>query len=298
MDRIEFYSGGFPVTTSTFDFLQNAHANAISALTKLGGNTFILTGVQKVDALVTQGAIVYNGEYLPFQAGPYDDTVGIYETVQDVAYNEDTDNDGNLDNKRAYVQRYAKCGTDGLESFSFNDLKSFTPLTEISMPIGLISMWSGVDIPQGWALCDGTNGTPNLTNRFIVGSGDEYNIGDMGGSKEVAITIAQLPPHNHDGTTQNGGIHKHTGTTYAAGSHSHSVPAESNLPGTSTHFSIQGNDRARQQGTAAGSHTHTLNMDDAGDHNHDFTTNNKGNGEAHENRPPYYALAFIMFKGL
>lgn len=45
--------------------------------------------------------------------------------------------------------------------------------------IGAIILWSGaiVDIPAGWQLCDGTNGTPDLRNRFIVGAGDQYTVG-------------------------------------------------------------------------------------------------------------------------
>ena len=47
-------------------------------------------------------------------------------------------------------------------------------------------MWNGaVDaIPKGWTLCNGQNNTPDLRNRFIVGAGDEYSVGDVGGVKE------------------------------------------------------------------------------------------------------------------
>lgn len=59
-------------------------------------------------------------------------------------------------------------------------------------PVGVITMWSGEisDIPAGWVLCDGNNGTPNLQDRFVVGSGNNYAVGDSGGSTE----------HNHDVT--------------------------------------------------------------------------------------------------
>lgn len=57
---------------------------------------------------------------------------------------------------------------------------------------GMIVLWSGaiVDIPDGWQLCDGTNGTPNLRDRFIVGAGTGYAVGATGGSVN----------HNHDFT--------------------------------------------------------------------------------------------------
>lgn len=55
------------------------------------------------------------------------------------------------------------------------------------IPAGTIVMWSGPtdEIPHGWALCNGENDTPDLRGRFIVGAGDEYQIGDTGGQSEV-----------------------------------------------------------------------------------------------------------------
>ena len=47
-------------------------------------------------------------------------------------------------------------------------------------------------VPAGWALCDGTNGTPDLTDKFIVGAGGSYSIGDEGGADTIDIR------HNHD----------------------------------------------------------------------------------------------------
>lgn len=49
---------------------------------------------------------------------------------------------------------------------------------------GLIAIWSGeiADIPSGWHLCDGTDGTPDLRDRFVIGAGLTYDPGDTGGS--------------------------------------------------------------------------------------------------------------------
>lgn len=65
-----------------------------------------------------------------------------------------------------------------------------------AMPVGSIIMFNGKaeEIPSGWAVCDGTNGTPNLIDRFILGS----NIaGSTGGASQVTLTVSQLPPHRH-----------------------------------------------------------------------------------------------------
>ncbi len=52
------------------------------------------------------------------------------------------------------------------------------------LPSGLILLWSGaiIDIPAGYVLCDGNNGTPDLRNRFVVGAGDTYAVDATGGA--------------------------------------------------------------------------------------------------------------------
>lgn len=136
---------------------------------------------------------------------------------------------------------------------------------------GIVVMWSGsaASIPAGWSLCDGTNGTPDLRGRFIVGAGGSYAVAATGGAETVTLTAAQMPVHSHTGTTSSAGEHTHAGGGVLAGVFNEvGTPAENaNLINSAT--------------GSAGAHTHT------------FTTNNAGSGEAHENRPPYYALCFI-----
>lgn len=63
----------------------------------------------------------------------------------------------------------------------------------MSLLKNMIVLWSGaiVDIPDGWVICDGTHGTPDLRDRFIIGAGDTYNPDDTGGAST----------HTHDFTT-------------------------------------------------------------------------------------------------
>ena len=67
------------------------------------------------------------------------------------------------------------------------------------VPIGGIIMWSGAadNPPQGWKLCDGNNGTPDLRNRFVVGSGGSYAVGKTGGADKVTLTSSEIPAHSH-----------------------------------------------------------------------------------------------------
>ncbi len=54
----------------------------------------------------------------------------------------------------------------------------------MTIPAGIITIWSGaiVDIPPGWILCDGNGGSPNLTDRFVIGAGDSFAPDDTGGA--------------------------------------------------------------------------------------------------------------------
>ena len=78
-----------------------------------------------------------------------------------------------------------------------------------NMPSGIILLWSGTiaTIPSGWYLCNGSNGTPNLTDRFVIhadydsGGSGTIEQGTSGGSR--TITSANLPPHTHTYTKSN-----------------------------------------------------------------------------------------------
>lgn len=72
---------------------------------------------------------------------------------------------------------------------------------------GMITLWYGsVDsVPEGWALCDGSNGTPDLRGRFVLGGGgDEYSIGATGGEATHTLSVDELPAHNHYSSTKAG----------------------------------------------------------------------------------------------
>ena len=125
------------------------------------------------------------------------------------------------------------------------------------IPVGVIMMWSGqvADIPDGWALCNGQNGTPNLQDRFIVGSGSSYSPGVTGGANTVTLKLNEIPSHNHD----NGNFKYLLQFT-----------KDGTLTGNSDKSTTEPNLYTKGAIKSAG-----------------------GNG-AHENRPPYYALCFIM----
>lgn len=197
---------------------------------------------------------------------------------------------------------------DGLAIAS--DGKLSVVATASPIPSGLISMWSGAinTIPSDWALCDGTNGTPNLIDRFIVGAGDKYAIGDTGGADSVALTTAQLPSHSHGSGTlsvASAGSHSHgsgTLSTNTTGSHTHTFNGRNQLTDGYSTLAKGAPGYMLSQTSAStssdGSHSHTISGSTAssGSHSHTISgaTATSGSDQAHENRPPYYALAYIM----
>ena len=85
-------------------------------------------------------------------------------------------------------------------SYFWNKAKAYANTAAAkAVPSGVIVMWSGSagNIPAGWALCNGSSGTPDLRGRFVLGGGGTYNPGATGGEEEVTLTKSQIPSHTH-----------------------------------------------------------------------------------------------------
>ena len=144
------------------------------------------------------------------------------------------------------------------------------PANPASIPSGCILIWSGSlgSVPTGFTLCDGTNGTPDLRNSFVLGAGNAYSVGQTGGSTD-AIVVS----HTHTATstvTDPGHFHSYLGQNFAGGG--------SGGPGFS---SINSTPATNTSTATTGITVATTNQ----------TTGSSGSGA---NMPPYYALAYIM----
>ena len=145
-----------------------------------------------------------------------------------------------------------------------------------SVPKKGIIMWTQSKIPKNWRLCNGTGGTPNLRNRFVVGAGNWYKLHNRGGANHRRISVNQLPQHNHTVSINNSAEHAHhIGTRQDdwndSGGAGPSWGAGDNGWYRATHSTFHG-----------------------GAHSHAASIGNTGRGHWIDFRPYYYAVYYIM----
>jgi microcystin-dependent protein len=181
-------------------------------------------------------------------------------------------------------------------------------------PIGSVVMWCGTitNYPTGWAVCNGVglsttaysalfsiigytfggSGTsfnlPDMTNRFVVGAGSAYSVGATGGADSVILDTTQIPSHNHD-LTDTGHTHgiSDTGHTHLTANASIAINGGGGGYGSGSGSGLGpiGNNTitaSATTGVGVASSTTGIIIDDA------------GGGLGHENRPPYFALIYLM----
>jgi microcystin-dependent protein len=151
--------------------------------------------------------------------------------------------------------------TEGPQVLSgYNNILLTNPqgdMSSIQFPSGMIMMWNGeeTNIPQGWAVCDGKNGTPDLRGRFLIGANTYSNrkaglsqrdVKSTGGDEMHTLTEDEMPSHEHSGVVTNVG---YNGPQMAEGR---------------SHSPLYGK------------------------------TSSTGGNKPHNNMPPYYAIIYLM----
>lgn len=300
----------FPLDAETLNYIQG-NAAMLAMLGNIGGDKIILAGCDLTNggANRSEGYVFVRtqafpqGEILRFDGGAV--SAGLYVKTESIS----VDAQGNS-YPTAYTRRSLGAGT-GNEKFVWADFKSIKTNVELEAkakaleeaiallappPLGIPNLWAGYctpeAIPAGYALCDGSTlsatdypglyakigrlhtpsavgqgyfNLPDLRSRFVAGfdpnDPDYDTIGEKGGSKNVTLSINQIPKHRHVFVNE-----------YLRDS---SVGKYERVD--SEEIIVQGDSN---RSTA-----------------YNYYTKEAGGGESHENRPPYYVMAYIMRLG-
>lgn len=280
MNKINFTAkDNFPLSSDTMDMMQQMIGLSAN-MALLGGSNYILSGCVDDGTNVSNGIIVIGGEILPFEGGAKKTKITIHQTTKTLTAFGDY-------YPEAYIYRSARFSDTGDKAWA--DFVRVLTNKEIEDKLkslkgeepGFVKTWSGrIDrIPEEYRLCNGDIVTteqypklaysfgmetaqsfalPDLRRRFIVGydnSTTDYNsIGKLGGSEKVVLTSEEIPPHQH-----------YVGTKQEGESDSGSGARDASV----------GNwDDVNLWGTKM--------------------TSVIGGGKAHENRPPYFVLAYVI----
>lgn len=284
MNTIDFTKqGGFPFDQDVLGFLQNSIL-AAAGTASLGGQTYILSGCEKIGGNIANGIVVINGEIMPFAGGAEQAKVVIIEQTENMNYE-----DGSV--YPSIKTRFATFGDDGVTNLQWSSFKRNTPegvlarlerLERIAAPFlevtaadgtkhrGGMVLWKkpAILIPAGWQEVVDWRGRLPMGWNPDDPAFDE--VGEIGGSKQHQLTVAQLPEHDH--TMSEAGEHQHEYQRFEYSSSGDNQSAHARWQGVSTAYTSK-----------------------AGAHKHDI-------GKTGQNQPfsllnPYRIVMFIEYTG-
>jgi microcystin-dependent protein len=281
MNKVEYnQTEGFPLDVNILDFGQKA--NQISQeLGHIIAPLAIVSGCTENSNNISDGVVFIEGELLPFKGGLKQDNIRVVEEIEKREFENGVQKD-------VLITRFATFGIGAVKTYKWSDFHRSITIKEIEkrlVHVGFIQDYYGDinKIPAGWYLCDGQNGTPDLRGLFVVGydsRNTEYNqVGKTGGEKDVTLTVNQMPKHIPSGSVY---VPPHSHTFGWQMYHENGSIENHSASGGS---GIQNERKFNGVTESSGGGTFNLNIQEI------------GGDQAHENRPPFYVLAKIMYKG-
>ena len=267
-----------------------------------------------LEHLASQGTVI-DGEKIAIQAFPAaaeiwtEPTVGTTNYIGDVTISKDNKtmkldaNVGEIDIKSRIstpLQLELNTKDNTLPDITVNDgrvdIRSSLYVNNVevgtavgNVPIGAITLWMGLTAPENWAICDGTNGTPDMRGLLPIGQNGSYALNTTGGSADAVV-----PAHGHTASTNTVGAHAHSGSTNNTGAHTHTLAILAQSGGGNGSYSANYSNPANVTTSSAGAHAHSFSTNSTGNHAHTVTVNSAGETATGKNLPPYRAVNYIM----
>lgn len=266
------FDGRIRFTLEDIAYLQTCSNEALAMFAKgvAGSDNCILWGCDGSNP----GALLINGEVCTYAGGAHENKFSVAS-----GYVEEGERDG----INPYLNRYAVADSQGqLITRSLGSIAKTAIVGEIKMWAGTLTHFDstglGSGMMLGWALCNGSNGTVDLRERFPAGirtSGSSFDtVGKKLGSHGFSLTVANLPSHSHSGFTA------------SAGSHQHNLGVDGASEGTG--------DILYKTGSVSGRFAKTQ---EAGYHQHSFVTDAVGGGAPVSYIAQCTVVAFIQYIG-
>jgi len=230
-----------------------------------------------VNFLGTTGLPLAGGKLYTYQAGSstplatYQDYNGLIPNANPIILGTDGRISGEIWFSAGYNYKLVLKDSNDVLIATYDNLYGIIgtiPASAPTLPSGVIVLWSGAigSIPSGYYLCDGTNGTPDLRDRFIIGAGNTYSVSQTGGTADSIVVS-----HTHTATVTDPG-HFHQASNYGI-----AVTAG----GSYVALGVNGSSGS---GANTGSAATGISV----------TNTSTGSSGTNANLPPYYALAYIM----
>ena len=243
-----------------------------------------------INILGTTGLALAGGQLYTYQAGSstalttYQDYSGLVPNTNPIVLGTDGRLPAELWLTYGYNYKFVLRDADNYLIATYDNIYGILgtiPTTSSPFTTGMILLWSGAigSVPSGWHLCDGTTGTPDLRDRFIVGAGNSYSVNQVGGSADSTLVA-----HNHTATST-------SSSTVSDPGHHHSL---TQIP-TNTNVNVQTGFYDKTVG-GAGSSFITDNATTSISVSTSTSTSiaSAGTSATNANLPPYYALAYIF----